>query len=639
MTRIALLGQPNCGKSTLFNQVAGYKALTANFPGTTVTYTLSKVSIARHIIELVDLPGTYSLTGSNPAEAVAQDFLLKQGVDVVINVVDASLLERSLDLTLELLELGVPVVLALNMMDEAQRKGVTIDQDKLSAALGIPVLPLIARKGIGVRALFAKARAVAEQPKQPNCVQYSRDVEDALTQIVASLDHFLSIPPRLAAIKLLEGEKEMTALVRERAPDALPQVQAFQKSLTTSRGRQADAIIASERHITALNLFESTATVTRARSLDWRDRIDDVLLHPIGGYVALLFILFLFFEFVYGVGTIIEEPTLAVFDAALAQIASQLNSSPLILELVTGIVEGISGGFAIVLPYLVPFLFGLGVLEDIGYLPRVAFLVDGLMHRLGLHGKAVIPFILGYGCNVPAVMATRILEEPRDRVIGATLATMVPCAARLTVVFGLASFYLGPAYALGIYVLNLVVVAITGAILTRLMPEVTPGLILEMPVYRVPTLKTVVAKGYYRIKEFVTVAWPVLIAGSVILSVLEYFKLEVIVNNLLSPLTWILGLPASVGTTLIFGVLRKELALVMLRQALGTTNVASVLSSAQMLTFTVFVVFYIPCLATLAALNRELGRRSMIGVAALTTVVAVFIALLVRGVLFAFGMQ
>ena len=639
MTRIALLGQPNCGKSTLFNQVAGYKALTANFPGTTVTYTLSKVSIARHVIELVDLPGTYSLAGANPAEAVAHDYLLKQGVDVVINVVDASLLERSLDLTLEVLELGVPMVLALNMMDEAQRKGVTIDLEKLSAALGIPVLPLIARKGIGVRELFTRARETAQQPNRPHPVVYSRDVEDALAQIVGSLDHFLAMPPRLAAIKLLEGDKETTALIRERAPGMLTQVEQFQSSLTTSRGRSADAIIAAERHITALNLFESTATVARAHSLDWRDRIDDVLLHPIGGYLALIAILFVFFEFVYGIGTLIEEPTLAIFDAGLAQLAAQLQGSPLVLELVSGVVEGISGGFAIVLPYLVPFLFGLGLLEDVGYLPRVAFLVDGLMHRLGLHGKAVIPFILGYGCNVPAVMATRILEEPRDRLIAATLATMVPCAARLTVVFGLASFYLGPAYALGIYLLNLFVVAATGTVLTRLMPEVTPGLILEMPVYRVPTLKTVIAKGYYRVREFVTVAWPVLIAGSVILSVLEFFKLEVWVNQLLSPLTWVLGLPASVGTTLIFGVLRKELALVMLRQALGTTNVAAALSSAQMLTFTVFVVFYIPCLATLAALNRELGRRSMLGVAALTTVIALAIALAVRAVMYGFGMQ
>ena len=637
--RIALVGQPNCGKSTLFNQVAGYKALTANFPGTSVTYTASRVSIKRQIIELVDLPGTYSLAGANPAESVAQDYLMNQGVDVIINVIDASLLERSLDLTLELLELGLPIILGLNMMDEAKRKGIDIDQKKLSAQLGVPVVPLIARKGIGVKELFAQALDTAKQPVRGNKVYYSRDVEDALAQIASTLDHQLNLPPRLAAIKLLEGDAAIGALARERAASAIELAQKFQHTLSQSRGRPADVIVASERHVAALNLFETSATVTHSGAFDLRDRIDDILLHPLWGYVALLGILFLFFQFVYGVGTLIEGPTTAFFDQIIATIDNELAGIPIALQLVNGIIAGIAGGIAIVLPYLVPFLLGLGILEDVGYLPRVAFLVDGLMHRLGLHGKAVIPFILGYGCNVPAVMATRILEEPRDRVIGATLATMVPCAARLTVVFGLAAFYLGPGVAAGIYILNLFVVAATGAVLTKLMPEVTPGLILEMPVYRTPTVKTVVAKGYYRVKEFVTVAWPVLIAGSVVLSLLEFFQLDHIVNSIFAPLTWLLGLPAAVGTTLIFGILRKELALVMLRQALNTSDVSTALSVGQMLTFTVFVVFYIPCLATLAALNRELGRRSMLGVAALTTVIAIVLALAVRIITFVIGIQ
>ena len=217
--RIALVGQPNCGKSTLFNQVAGYKSLTANFPGTTVTYTASQVRVRKQIIELADLPGTYSLAGANPAESVAQDYLLNHGVDSIVNVVDASLLERSLDLTLELLELDMPIVLGLNMMDEARRKGVDIDQAKLSQLLGIPVVPLIARKGIGVRELFSAARTVAQQPIRTARAHYSRDVEDALTQISAALDTSFPMAPRLAAIKLLEGDPAITAHSRLVAGD------------------------------------------------------------------------------------------------------------------------------------------------------------------------------------------------------------------------------------------------------------------------------------------------------------------------------------------------------------------------------------------------------------------------------------
>jgi ferrous iron transport protein B len=294
--------------------------------------------------------------------------------------------------------------------------------------------------------------------------------------------------------------------------------------------------------------------------------------------------------------------------------------------------QGIAAGVAIVLPYLLPFLFGLGLLEDIGYLPRVAFLMDSFMHRIGLHGKAIVPFILGYGCNVPAVMSTRTLEEPRDRYLAAALATLVPCAARLAVVFGLVAFYLGPLAALGLYLFNLVVIAVTGRILSKLMPEDTPGLILEMPPYRVPTLKNVLSKSWFRVREFVVEAWPLLIIGSAVLSILNYLEVVHIFNSLVRPITWSLGLPSSTGVPLIFGILRKELSLVMLGQALGTIDFASALSSTQMIVYATFVMFYLPCLATLSTLKRELGTRAMLTIAALTVVIALISALLLRGV-------
>ena len=290
------------------------------------------------------------------------------------------------------------------------------------------------------------------------------------------------------------------------------------------------------------------------------------------------------------------------------------------------------------LPYLIPFLFGLGVLEDIGYLPRIAFLMDGLMHRIGLHGKAIVPFILGYGCNVPAVMSTRILEERKDRIIASTLAVLVPCAARLSVVFGLVAFYLGPLWALGIYLFNMFVIALTGRVLPRLLPEDTPGLILEMPTYRIPTLKNVVNKTWFRVREFIVEAWPLLIIGSAVLAGLTYFKFSPAIDWMVRPVTWSLGLPTETGVPLIFGVLRKELSLLMLRQALGVNDFSSALAPSQMLTFTVFVVFYIPCLATLSALRRELGWRSMLAVSALTVVIAMAAGLFVRGLGYIVGL-
>lgn len=567
--RIALIGQPNCGKSTLFNQVAGYKAETGNFHGTTVTFTESKVRVVGEVVELVDLPGTYTMAGTNPAERETRRYLGSRQVDCVVNVVDASQLAQGLELTLELLALKRPLVVALNMMDEATRMGLKIDGLRLQETLGVPVLPLVASKGRGVRNLFVTALDVARR----------------------------GLPP------------SAPALLTAASDDPL------------ARHRQAENIAAEivekgERHLT------------------WRDRLDDTLLHPTGGYVALILILYLFFQLVYRLGSALEGPVLSLFDQFTVLLTQSIGGGTFLAELMVGVLQGVSGGVAIVLPYLVPFLLGLGLMEDIGYLPRVAFLMDGLMHRLGLHGKAIVPFILGYGCNVPAVMSTRILEERHDRLLSAALAVLVPCAARLSVVFGLVAFYLGPAWALAIYLFNMFVIALAGRILTRFMPEDSPGLILEMPVYRMPTLRTVTGKAWFRVREFVVEAWPLLIAGSAVLAVLNYFNFSPIFNWLVRPVTWLLGLPAEVGVPLIFGVLRKELSLVMLRQAVGVTDFSAALTPLQMLTFTVFVVFYIPCLPTLSALRRELGGKAMFAIAGFTVIVALLAALAARGLAF-----
>jgi ferrous iron transport protein B len=561
--RFALVGQPNCGKSTLFNQVAGYKAETGNFHGTTVTFLESKVRVAGEIIQLVDLPGTYTLAGTNPAEAETQRYLSSEAADVVINVVDASHLAQGLELTLELLHLHRPVVLALNMMDEARRTGLRIDGPGLQERLGIPVLPLVASKGQGVLSLFRKTLKAAGQGTEKQNTSFSNNGDEQRHRLASEL----------AAQYTRQGERRFT----------------------------------------------------------WRDRIDDLLLHPVWGYVFMVIILFVFFQIVYGIGSAIEGPFLAVFNGWSAGLQRLAGAQTLWGELGYGLLQGISGGLAIALPYLIPFLFGLGLLEDIGYLPRIAFLMDGLMHRLGLHGKAIVPFILGYGCNIPAVMSTRILEEKQDRFLAAALAVLVPCAARLAVVFGLVAFYLGPAWALAIYLFNIFVIAVMGRILSRLLPEETPGLILEMPVYRVPTLRTVFGKAWFRVREFLVEAWPLLIAGSLVLALLTYFKVSPFLDLALRPVTWLLGLPAQTGVPLIFGVLRKELSLIMLRQALGGTDFSAFLTPLQMLVFSVFVVFYIPCLPTLVVLRKELGTRSMLQIAGFTVLVAMAAALLVRG--------
>ena len=591
--RFALIGQPNCGKSTLFNQVAGYKAETGNFPGTTVSFKETKVRVLGEVVELVDLPGTYSLLGTNPAERVVLDYLIEKKVNAIINVIDATHLVQGLLLTLELMEMGRPMVLAINMMDEASRQGLKIDGEKLSELLGIPVLPMVASRGQGVRETFVQALHVAKEKKVPQPQRDEEKIESAVTDLKNKMKQGeFPISRRAFAVKLLEGDPEITKQIESKNPGMIDIIQGHLDTLCHHSSQQAVWMVATERQKIARDLSRKVSKQGETQ-LSIRDRLDDYLLHPIFGYIFLFLVLGGFFALVYGFGNLLEAPLLSFFDNLTDLILNRLNAEGLLPHLIAGTIQGISGGIAIVLPYLVPFLLGLGFLEDIGYLTRIAFLTDVLMHRIGLHGKAIVPFILGYGCSVPAIMSTRIMENKRDRFLSAALVTMIPCAARLSVIFGLVSFYLGPWAALGIYFFNILVIAITGRIITHFLPEDSPGLILEMPVYRLPTLRTVTAKAWFRIREFIFEAWPLLIIGSIILAGLKYYSITQYLDMIFRPFTWALGLTSEVGTPLIFGIFRKELSLIMLSQAMGTTNFGAVLTPEQMISYTVFVVFYI----------------------------------------------
>ena len=629
--KIALAGQPNCGKSTIFNHIAGYKAITSNFPGTTVKYTETKTRINGYTCDCIDLPGTYSLTSGDPAELEARRHLLSGEVDVIINVVDASLLCRSLELTLQLLELEVPMILCLNMMDEAQRKGIQIDAQKLSNLLGVPVIPTIATTGKGLKEVFTEVKRVWEEKRRGKTLKFSKDIEEIIDQTVSiprSQSVQEKVPSRFLAIKLLENDPFFIREIK-RTDDSIHSIESLRKKLEKIHGVPSDEVISSERHALAMNLFEKVSTVIHPPKKDIRIAIDHWVMHKIFGYLILAGVFYGFFNFIFGIGGYIEEPLMDLFGRWIEGFEGFFGKESLSFFLSKGVLQGIAGGIAIVLPYLVPFLIGLSILEDIGYLPRVAFLMDVFMHRIGLHGKSIIPFILGYGCSVPAVMATRILEFPQHRFIVSILTTMIPCAARITIIFGLVAFFISPNAALAIFALNILVVAISGKVLSILYPEPgSLGLIMEIPTYQLPPLQNTLKKSWYRIREFIVIAWPLLIIGSALLALMEYGGVEKYINYFLSPLSRVL--PISVGTTLIFGLLRKELSMIMLTQALGTTQVLTVMTKSQIMVFTVFVTFYIPCLATIAALWKEIGKKGALLAILFTLSVAIILAIATR---------
>ncbi len=633
--RVVLVGQPNSGKSTIFNAVAGYRSATANFPGSSVSYTVGRVLLRGQELELVDLPGLYSLTSAEEAPGVALRFLLEEDYDVVVNVLDSSRLGRSLELTLQLVELRRPRVVALNMLDEAAYHGLEVDRARLELELGVPVVETVGRRGRGLQQLFRVALETAAAGFVPPEPRYDREVEDAVERVVGLLaDPPPALPPRLAAIKLVERDPHLSARLLDGRPETTRlQLAAVIADLQNVHGWSADQIVSGSRHTVAHRL-EDRVTTLRPTRLGGRERLNRVLVHPVTGGPLMVFILGGFFYLVYGAGRRLEAPLVAAFERLQGSLGSWLPPDTLAGALLGAVAMGVGGGVAIVLPYLLPFLLGLAVLEDTGYLPRMAYILDSPMHRIGLHGKSVLPLILGYGCSVPAIMSTRILESERDRRVTTALAALVPCSARTVVIYGLVAAVLGPLWALAIYLLNLVVIALLGGVLARTVRGASPGLILEIPDLRLPVARTLLAKTWLSLKEFVVVAWPLLIASSVVLGLLEWLGADRLLNGALAPLTvTVLGLPAAVGVALVFGVLRKELTLVMLVQALGLTELAqvpAVMSVGQMVTFALFVVFYVPCVATVAAMAREVGWRDTLAISALAVVLATAIGLLSR---------
>ncbi|MCK4637101.1 MAG: ferrous iron transporter B, partial [Methanomicrobia archaeon] len=395
----------------------------------------------------------------------------------------------------------------------------------------------------------------------------------------------------------------------------------YQEIIEREHGRSCDLVISSERHALSMNIFEEIAKVGTPKKSFFD--LDKILMGKYG-YPLLVIILYSMFYLVFKVGGIFEGPLLDYFD----NLASRIVLENAFLQNVTvGLIQGFAGGVGIVLPYLFPLLLSLAFLEDTGYLPRVAFLMDSFFHKIGLHGKALIPLMLGYGCTVPAIMGTRILESDRDRYIAGFLSVFVPCSAKTAIIFGLVAFYLGPLTAFLLYMTNIIFLGILGFVLSKIYKEESPGLILEIPSLKVPSLKSILLKTWLRIREFILIAWPILIVGSITLSLLENYGYAETINNFLSPITILLGLPIVVGTTLIFGILRKELSMLMLIQALGSLDI---LTKAQILTFTVFIMYYVPCLATIAAMVNEFRLKRSLLIVGTTLIVALILGIFVR---------
>ncbi|MCP4146144.1 MAG: ferrous iron transport protein B [bacterium] len=633
--KIVLIGQPNAGKSTVFNVLSDIKTSASNFSGTSVEIADSHINVYGRTFHIVDLPGVYSLNPGDEAEQVSYKYLNEENIDLIINVVDASLLSRSLELTVELIEFGIPMVIALNMWDEAERKGLKVYPEKLEERLNIPVVTTSALYGKGIKQLVETCyERVYNKKQHPVKMTYTSHVEESVTKLeekIKKLEIKKNGSPRFYAIKAIENPEIVPANILNPIARDLKKIR---NTIIKTHNKDCHETVSIERHHISMKLMEEISHFIDRKTIPLRERVDRYLLHPILGYFPLLSFFFLFFAIIYFCGDLLSQ-LLAIPLGGIPELYHGLKAQqPFLWYSIDGIYQGIQGGLGIVLPYFLPLIFLTSVFEDTGYLARIAFMLDSFMHKIGLHGKSVAPFILGFGCTVPALYGIRIIENQRDRRLTAILLPFIPCSARTSVIIALTAAFTGPLWTVFIYVFIIFVVAITGKLLSVFMGNPT-GLVMEIPDLKVPSLRVSLSKTWTKMKSFLNFAMPFLILGSIAMGWLEYFKVNDIINKGLAPMVkGLLGLPEVLGSTLIYGFFRKELVVVMANSAFGVESIQALpLSPEQVVVFIIFVTLYFPCFSTFVVMWKECGKKTVLLSSVVSLVVALVMAFLVKIVL------
>ncbi|NSW95580.1 MAG: ferrous iron transport protein B, partial [Bacteroidales bacterium] len=488
---IVLAGQGNAGKSTVFNYLTGLHQHIGNWAGKTIEKREGTLFYKDYTIDVVDLPGIYSLATLSDEELIAREYITRYKPDYVVNIVDSSNLERNLVFTLQLLELECPVIIVLNMIDLAKKKGIAIDYKKLQDILGIPVLPAIASRGSGLTEIIDKIIELKEKKHVPKTLKYGREIEDAISTLMAHLrDHDLPYPPRWMAIKLLEKDNEIIKLAGEIDPVIPDLLKKLWQKLEGIHGHDASIVIADERCHLVSHITRATVRMSHSKELSLNERLDILTTHKVTGYLLMFLMLGGMFLTIFSIGNWISSGLESVFQNWHKWWVSNAGTT-FAASLGWSAIEGVLALIQIAIPYILPFYIILYVLEDWGYIARISFLMDNFMHRMGIHGKACIPLIIGLGCNVPGCLSCRIMESRRERFITAVLVSLVPCSAVSVIIFGLVGKYVGLLWALGLYLMATAIVFLAGRLSSKFLLGEPVELIMPMPDYKTPHLKTI----------------------------------------------------------------------------------------------------------------------------------------------------
>ncbi|MHA1723322.1 MAG: ferrous iron transport protein B [Promethearchaeota archaeon] len=684
---IALVGNANVGKSVIFNQLTGLSQTIGNWPGKTVEKMEGHLNFLGFHFNIVDLPGIYSLSTYSLEEIVSREYIISDEVDLIINVIDATNLERNLFLTFQLLELKVPMILAVNQMDILRKRNMDIDFSTFQKMLKLPVLPVVAVHGIGVHQLLEEAiqmviykrainfhdhektqdisrqfhdkssftqieienftsnfRGAFPFPDLSKITSFGKEVEGKIKILKEKIENLgyalkdVRYPSRFLAIKLLENDEEIIKLLSNvvQSGEILNLAIEFREELEKFHGEDIHTIISSEIYnninkiINKIIIYEAKKDI---KGQTFADSLDHITTHSVWGYVILVFVIIGIYTFTFTIGDYLGGLMDGYYETLSEQINATYGTDNLLIKIFwEGAVGGFFGAVGGVLVYVVPFFLMIEILQDSGYLPRAAFLMDRFMHPLGVHGKTIIPMILGFGCNVPACEGCRIMETEREKKISIALTSLIPCAAVMTVVLGLVGRYLGLIWVLILLIINLTVVIIFGKILNKIMPGKCTELIMEMHEYRIPNYSVILKQTWMRTKEFIFKSMPLIIIIGILLEILLIFNALEPINFILSPVSvfW-LGLPAITGVFLLYGILRKELTLVLLSilaNSLGL-SIIELLTPIQMIIFTLVTMLYIPCFATIIIIARQTNWKYAIKI----SLMEIAIALVIGGII------
>jgi ferrous iron transport protein B len=611
--KILLIGQPNVGKSSLLNALVGQRVTVSNYPGTTVEITKAKKKINNTKVEFIDTPGIYSISDRSEEEKVTEKALFNEELDAAVVIADATSLERNLYIVLQIMESHIPVVLVLNFIEDAEKKGIEIDCEKLNKYLNVPVVPINPLVKRGINQLVDLIVKIQEIPKQSFLIEYDDHIEKGINK----LSNYIKggLPKRFIALRILEEDKHFYKYLKKQ------RILEDVKKMLKAHPKLAKDIAITRFGTASFIAQKVTQMCSLKKEKKSHDGIDNILLHKIFGPLATG----LFFVIIFGIllylGKFIQTAFMYITENLLSLFV-MTEHSIVSLILMSGL-TGLAAGISIALPYVFLFYLILGLLEDVGLLSRFVVNAERFLKKIRLPAKSFIPLLLGLGCTAPATRSTRILSSKKEQVCTASLLAFVPCSSRIALIMGIVGFYGGTIMAFSVFATLFVAGLIWAFGMARITRLEREPLLLELPPYRKPFVKNILAKSWIRMKDFVYIVVPLLALGGIAYGILEVVGLTSIAVIPLSPITSWLGLPSETIVPLVFGFLQKDLTGAMLITVLGS-DISAALAPLQIYTFGTAAAIGIPCIISLGMFVREFGLKKALFITAASIIYGIF---------------